>query len=486
MAMHAGNEAVKLRLKHPEEDLAVVVEGAALDMLGIGMDDESIQRVGERRHAELLEMQKDFIRSLGEVTAVLCCRVSPKQKGDITNLVKTVLNKVTLGVGDGANDVAMIKNAHVGVGIQGVEGSQAVNNSDFALTEFCNLADILLVHGRWTYKRIASATCYFFYKSIAFNMTLVWYSITSGFGGNMLYDAWLTTLWSPGFTAFPVVVYALMEQDLDKKWSLKYPRLYTEGPKNVYLNTATFLLWILNAMWDSIVVYLGTWLTQGILDNGKVSMFFLDGVGMYANILIVTTGRLWIQTQYFNWITFVIYVGSVLIYYLYLMVECAVPTGIFMEGYYWVIYDLYGTSYFWLGQLLIPVVALLPPFTYKCCQICFNPTVSQRVQRKWKDEQLRTQHRHSEVARKQEERTEEESQALRKVWSGLMHHEDSMECSNVNRILSGEKSLTKGTGKTALNVARVVSRLGKRSLHSSGGRTGTGRKEVADKSRQTS
>jgi P-type E1-E2 ATPase len=31
-------------------------------------------------------------------------------------------NKVTLAIGDGANDVAMIMGAHVGVGISGHEG----------------------------------------------------------------------------------------------------------------------------------------------------------------------------------------------------------------------------------------------------------------------------------------------------------------------------------------------------------------------------
>jgi P-type E1-E2 ATPase len=58
------------------------------------------------------------------------------------------------------NDVGMITEAHIGVGIYGVEGGQAVNNSDFALAQFSHLARLLLVHGRWTYKRISQAICY--------------------------------------------------------------------------------------------------------------------------------------------------------------------------------------------------------------------------------------------------------------------------------------------------------------------------------------
>ena len=40
---------------------------------------------------------------------------------------------VTLSVGDGANDVALIRAARVGVGIAGQEGMQAVRASDFAV-----------------------------------------------------------------------------------------------------------------------------------------------------------------------------------------------------------------------------------------------------------------------------------------------------------------------------------------------------------------
>lgn len=41
-----------------------------------------------------------------------------------------------LAIGDGANDVAMIQAAHIGVGIMGYEGRQATNNSDFAISQF--------------------------------------------------------------------------------------------------------------------------------------------------------------------------------------------------------------------------------------------------------------------------------------------------------------------------------------------------------------
>ena len=44
---------------------------------------------------------------------MVCCRVSPKQKAQVTALVKT-RGDTTLGIGDGANDVGMIQEAHIG------------------------------------------------------------------------------------------------------------------------------------------------------------------------------------------------------------------------------------------------------------------------------------------------------------------------------------------------------------------------------------
>ena len=58
-----------------------------------------------------------------KVDVVLACRVSPKQKADIVNMVKQRHpKKTTLAIGDGANDVAMILKAHIGIGILGKEG----------------------------------------------------------------------------------------------------------------------------------------------------------------------------------------------------------------------------------------------------------------------------------------------------------------------------------------------------------------------------
>ena len=64
-----------------------------------------------------------FKQLIDRAVVVLACRVSPKQKADIVTMVRTIHSSAkTLAIGDGANDVAMILKADVGVGIAGREG----------------------------------------------------------------------------------------------------------------------------------------------------------------------------------------------------------------------------------------------------------------------------------------------------------------------------------------------------------------------------
>ena len=80
------------------------------------------------------ELKKTFLDISNQVDVVLACRDSPKQKADIVRLIRGAHpTKTTLAIGDGANDVAMILAAHVGVGILGKEGQQAARSADYAI-----------------------------------------------------------------------------------------------------------------------------------------------------------------------------------------------------------------------------------------------------------------------------------------------------------------------------------------------------------------
>jgi phospholipid-transporting ATPase len=98
----------------------------------------------------------------------------------IFQLVNTKSDVVTLAIGDGANDVAMIQRAHVGVGISGVEGLQAACASDYSIAQFKYLRKLLLVHGAWNYSRMCKLILYSFYKNICLYVIELWFAIYSG------------------------------------------------------------------------------------------------------------------------------------------------------------------------------------------------------------------------------------------------------------------------------------------------------------------
>ena len=67
--------------------------------------------------------------------------------------------------------------AHIGVGIIGKEGMQAVNNADFAIGQFRFLRGLLLVHGRWAYRRMCIFAHFMFYKNVVLILTMYFYSL---------------------------------------------------------------------------------------------------------------------------------------------------------------------------------------------------------------------------------------------------------------------------------------------------------------------
>lgn len=75
--------------------------------------------------------------------------------------------------------------AHVGVGIAGVEGGQAVQNADFALSQFRFLQKLLLVHGRWSYRRISLFLRYFLFKTCSFALVHIWFGFFNGFSSQV-------------------------------------------------------------------------------------------------------------------------------------------------------------------------------------------------------------------------------------------------------------------------------------------------------------
>ena len=174
-------------------------------------------------------LRQKFLLLCKQCRSVLCCRVSPAQKAAVVAMVKGGLDVMTLSIGDGANDVAMIQEADVGVGIAGEEGRQAVMSSDYAIGQFRFLQRLVLVHGRWSYRRLAETIANFFYKNVIWTFTIFWYQIYCDFDQTYLYDYTYILLFNLAFTSLPIIFMGVLDQDVSDKVSLAVPQLYRRG-----------------------------------------------------------------------------------------------------------------------------------------------------------------------------------------------------------------------------------------------------------------
>ncbi|XP_010633428.1 phospholipid-transporting ATPase IK, partial [Fukomys damarensis] len=218
----------------------------------------SSRRSKAKRKQESPEARREraFVDLASRCQAVICCRVTPKQKALIVALVKKYQQAVTLAIGDGANDVNMIKTADIGVGLAGQEGMQAVQNSDYALGQFCFLQRLLLVHGRWSYLRVCKFLRYFFYKTVASLMAQIWFAYYTGFSAQSLYEGWFLALFNLLYSTFPVLYMGLFEQDVSAKQSLQMPELYAAGQKDELFNYWVFFKAVIQGILTSLVNFL--------------------------------------------------------------------------------------------------------------------------------------------------------------------------------------------------------------------------------------
>ncbi|XP_018620657.1 phospholipid-transporting ATPase ID isoform X2 [Scleropages formosus] len=335
---------------------------------------------------------------------VICCRVTPLQKAQVVELVKRRRRAVTLAIGDGANDVSMIKTAHIGVGISGQEGMQAVLASDYSFAQFRHLQRLLLVHGRWSYFRMCNFLCYFFYKNFAFTLVHFWFGFFCGFSAQTVYDQWFITLFNIVYTSLPVLAMGLFDQDVNEKNSIRFPKLYEPGQLNLLFNKRQFFLCSLQGAYTSFTLFFIPYgaLYHGVRDDGaNVTDQQSFAVTIATSLVIVASVQIGLDTNYWTAINHFYIWGSLAVYFSILFAMHS--NGIF--GIFPSQFPFIGTArsslsqpVVWLVILLTTVVCVAPVLVVRFLRADLYPTQTDKV-RRW---QLasRRQHPHEQGLRR--------------------------------------------------------------------------------------
>ncbi|XP_070853144.1 phospholipid-transporting ATPase ID isoform X10 [Drosophila suzukii] len=327
------------------------------------------------------ELETKFLDIASQCKAVICCRVTPLQKALVVELIKRAKNAVTLAIGDGANDVSMIKAAHIGVGISGQEGLQAVLSSDYSIAQFRYLERLLLVHGRWSYYRMCKFLRYFFYKNFAFTLCHCWYSLFCGFSAQTVFDPMFISVYNLFYTSLPVLALGVFEQDVSDKNSVEFPRLYTPGLKSELFNIREFIYSVLHGAFTSLVLFLipyGVY-KDGVSENGFIVSDHMTLGAVVATILIVdNTAQISLYTSYWTVVNHVTIWGSLVWYFVLDYFYNYVIGGPYVGSLTQAMKDLT----FWVTMLITVMALVAPVLAYKFYLLDVHPSLSDKIRQR--------------------------------------------------------------------------------------------------------
>ncbi|PHJ22597.1 guanylyl cyclase, partial [Cystoisospora suis] len=300
------------RLKRTDEHICLVVTGPNL-----------------RTFLNHPDLQTYFLNMACCSDVVVAARVTPSQKAEMVRLVKKRLTPqpITLAIGDGGNDVAMLQEAHVGVAIRGADSAAAVAAAyaDYSFSEFRFLQRLLFVHGRLSLMRVSVAILWSFFKSLCIGLPAFLFQPQAFWSAVEVYDPLLLMLVDFLWTSLPGIIHGYSDQDLPTHLLPSVPVLYTPGRRRLYFNGFRFIFWTVEGIvYSFIIFYLlqATWMEGNTFSDGQVLGFHSYGVLMLfgsllqSNVRIILETNLWTPTFLFTTIILctVMFFPAVLLY----------------------------------------------------------------------------------------------------------------------------------------------------------------------------
>jgi phospholipid-translocating ATPase len=267
----------------------VVIDGHTLSVVE---EDESLRNL--------------FFDLAVRVDSVICCRASPSQKATLVKCVRNRVPKsITLAIGDGANDIAMIQASHVGIGISGREGLQAARISDYSIAQFRFLQRLLFVHGRWNYIRTGKYILGTFWKEIVFYLVQAQYQHFNGYTGTSFFESASLTVFNTLFTSLPVIFLGIFEQDLRAETLLAVPELYTFGQRNKGFSFRLYIGWMIMAAVESLVIFHCIYgVYRSALFTSDTSLYAMGDLAFTICVIFINIKMLLLETHNQTIITF--------------------------------------------------------------------------------------------------------------------------------------------------------------------------------------
>ena len=314
-----------------------------------------------------------FVAVAGNCKSVVCARVSPIQKAHVTAMVRSQ-GKLTLAIGDGGNDVAMIQEAHVGVGIVGKEGRQASRAADFAISRFHHLRTLLFIHGHQSYMRTAYVVQYSFYKSMLISfIQLIFNMMVTLMSGVSFWDSFALTAWN-GLYTLPQVVFYVFDRALPRIVLEENPFLYRLSQRGYGMTMKGFFGFVLRGVLQSVAVLM---LTFGIFDDkyrsstGNTEGAFINFTVAYTALIFLQVFTVIVESHSITPPNAIAIFGMAALYFMISSIYAEIP-GL---QYYGVFHHSLDASCL-AAAVFIALVLFVPRFIQVGIQKCFYPTAA--------------------------------------------------------------------------------------------------------------
>ncbi|KAL0237163.1 hypothetical protein PCE1_000560 [Barthelona sp. PCE] len=281
-----GSNSMKsiAKIKNSGYQHAIVIEGSTISYV-------------LKHHKEV------FIKCALRCPIVLASRCSPTQKAELVALLIKYSGKRVAAIGDGGNDCAMISTAHLGVGLEGKEGSQASLTGDISLKQFSHLTRVLF-YGRKFYNNACNLSNFVGHRGLLIsyvcflNICCFYFSAVSAFSGTLLF------CFTSVYLVFPVFALAL-DNDITPSMLSKYPQLYR--PNRSLINIKSFITWNFISLFQASIAFF-----VGLLWFGKTT----NAIQSVVFTALVLTEIFNIAVEVRTWTKWMVIseVGSVIIY----------------------------------------------------------------------------------------------------------------------------------------------------------------------------
>ena len=327
--------------------------------------------------------REDFQFLAAGAKCVIVSQATPSQKAAIVQCIREI-GKTVLAVGDGGNDIPMIRGAQIGVGIIGKEGSQAASAADFAIHQFRFLQRLLLVHGRYANYRTSWLSQFCFYKSTLLSLIQVLYMFSNGYSGASFFNSFNLMCYNAIFTILPVIFF-LQDKDIEESSVFLHPYVYQDSQHSLFCNKRTLFWWYMRGIYQAIVVTI-IWVfvfTEHHANNVDGNSASLDEAQqvVYSSVILIVLFTVTLDTMHFTALNLIFIWGSWVLYVLLTVIASSISSIGMVKEMYLVMWRTTANPIHWCTVITMVSAAIAPPFFAQSIITMVTPTRTQVIRK---------------------------------------------------------------------------------------------------------